>query len=302
MKFILSADWHLRATRPRCRVDEDWHETQRKAVEQVKNIAFEKESDVVIVGDIFNSNTDTSFQCIQIIQDFAKKLKEKHLSCYIIAGNHDLLYHSSGNIEKSAIGILFNSENIFPIKECFEKHYFNSNEKINYSASNFDESDNMFAEIVFKHILCFPDVKSLPPNLDALTAKDLLEEFPNAEWIFTGDNHHNFSYEKNGRHVVNPGCLLRQASDFKDYQCGVYYIDTDSDIVEFVPIIDDERFIDDTYILKQEEREERIEKFVDKLKDTKNISLDFLDNVGKAMQENNFSDDMVNMIEELLEV
>lgn len=302
MEFIVTADWHLRASRPRCRIDEDWYKTQKKAVNQIKKIACEKNCNVAIVGDIFNSNTDTSFQTIQIIQDFAKELAENNLSCYILAGNHDLLYHSSENIEKSAVGILFNSENIYPIKDYFENPGSLGYAKVSYSASNFDEEDNKDAEIVFKHVLCFPDAKSLPPNVDALTAKDLLSEFPNAKYIFTGDYHKNFHYEKNGRHVVNPGCLLRQASDFKDYQCGCYFVNTDKSLVEFIPIIDKEQFVDDSYILEQDEREQRIEKFVSKLKDTKNISLDFIDNVRNAIISNNLNENIKNTIEELMEV
>lgn len=291
-KFICTADWHIRATRPRCRIDEDWMQTQRKALQQLVKIAKEKEAPVFVVGDLFNSNSDTTFECIQMVQQTADQLGE----LYVLAGNHDLPYHSSENIEKSAIGVLLNSQNIFSIKNYMEQLLYN------FSAGNFDEEDNKVAEIVFKHVLCFPDVKSLPPNVDALTAKDLLSEFKNAQWIFTGDYHHNFHYEKNGRHVINPGCLLRQASDFKDYECGVYYVDTENEIVEFIPIIDNEQFVDDSYILKQEEREERIEKFVDKLKDTKNVSLDFIDNVHKAIAANKLSEEMINMLEELLEV
>lgn len=290
MRLIATSDWHIRATRPRCRIDEDWMQTQKKALQQLVKIAKEKEAPVFVVGDLFNSNSDTTFECIQMVQQTADQLGE----LYVLAGNHDLPYHSSENIEKSAIGVLLNSQNIFSIKEHFRRH--------NVSAANFDEEDNKAAEIVFKHVLCFPDVKSLPPNVDALTAKDLLSEFKNAQWIFTGDYHHNFHYEKNGRHVINPGCLLRQASDFKDYECGVYYVDTENEIVEFIPIIDNEQFVDDSYILKQEEREERIEKFVDKLKDTKNVSLDFIDNVHKAIAANKLSEEMINMLEELLEV
>lgn len=294
MKLIITADWHLRASRPRCRVDEDWYATQRKAVRQVLNIAVAKKCSVAIVGDIFNSNADTSFQCIQIVQDFAQELKKNNLSCYILAGNHDLPYHSSENIEKSAVGILFNSDNIFPIQYLDE-----SGKQV--SASNFDgEVKNV--RYVFRHILCFPDVKSLPPNVDAITAKELLAETPKAEWVFTGDYHHNFHYEKNGRNVVNPGCLLRQASDMKDYACGVYYVDTDEAVAQFIPIIDNEQFVDDSYILKQEERTERIESFVEKLRNTKNVSLDFVDNVRKAIAGNKLSDEMVLMLEELLEV
>lgn len=294
MKLIITADWHLRATRPRCRIDEDWYATQRNAVKQVKNIALEKKCSVAIVGDIFNSNADTSFQCIQIIQDFAKELKDNNLSLYILAGNHDLPYHSSENIEKSAVGILFNSDNIFPIQDLDK-----TGKEI--SAGNFDEEVKN-VKYVFRHILCFPDLKSLPPNVNAITAKELLVETPKAEWVFTGDYHHNFHYAKNGKNVVNPGCLIRQASDMKDYQCGVYFVDTEKDVAQFIPIIDKEQFVDDSYILKQEEREQRIESFVDKLKDTKNISLDFIDNVQKAITANKLSPEMINMLEELLEV
>ena len=294
MKLIVTADWHLRGTRPRCRVDENWIETQKKAVEQVAKIAVEKNCSVAIVGDIFNSNSDTSFQCIQIVQDIARELEKNNLSLFILAGNHDLPYHSSENIDKSAVGVLFNSANIFSIQNLDKS-------KQEISAGNFDEEVKN-VKYVFRHILCFPDAKSLPPNVDAITAKELLSETPNAEWVFTGDYHHNFHYEKNGRHVVNPGCLLRQASDMKDYKCGVYFVDTEKNIVDFIPIIDSEQFVDDSYILKQEEREERIGSFVEKLKDTKNVSLDFVDNVKKALQNNTFEQDMADMIFELLEV
>lgn len=297
MRGIITADWHIRATRPRCRTDNDWMGTQRKALNQIVEVAKEKKCNVYCDGDIYHSNHDTSFECISMVQKFSDDLHSLNLSLGLLAGNHDLLYHSSANISKSAIGILLESYNISTIVNVIDDEKQND-----ISASNFDESDNLNAKFVFKHILCFPDVKSMPPNVDAITAKELLDEFPNAEWIFTGDYHHNFHYEKNGRHVVNPGCLLRQASDFKDYQCGVYYVDTEKNIVEFIPIMDSGEFVDDSYILKQEERENRIESFVDKLKNTKNISLDFVDNVHKAIIANKLDENMVRIIEELLEV
>lgn len=291
-KMIITADWHIRATMPRCRIDTDWINTQRKALNQIVKISEKKKAPVFVVGDLFHTNSDTSFECIWLVQQTAQNLN----NLFVLAGNHDLPYHSSENIYKSAIGVLLKSQYVKPIKNYFVK------EDIDVSAANFDEQDNKNAEVVFKHVLVFPDLKSLPPTVDALVAKDLLSEFPKAKWIFTGDYHHNFHYEKNGRHVINPGCLLRQASDMKDYKCGVYFVDTDEEIVEFIPIIDNEQFVDDSYILKEGERTERIESFVNKLKDTKNISLDFKDNVFRAMQQNEFSDDMKNMIEELMEV
>lgn len=297
MRGIITADWHLRATRPRCRIDDDWIGTQRNALNQIAELASKHDCNVYCVGDVFHSNSDTSFECIQMVQDFSNKLCSFGRTLGILAGNHDLPYHSSGNLSRSAVGVLLQSYNIGYILDSI-----NDTEQLLVSASNFDEDDDMSALYVFKHILVFPDLNSIPPNLDAVTAKELLAGFPNAHWIFTGDYHHNFHYEKRGRHVVNPGCLLRQASDMKDYQCGVYFVDTDRMICEFLPIIDREELIDDSYILKENERNERIEAFVDKLRKTKSVSLDFLDNVQKELTVNELESDLKNVILDLVGV
>ena len=291
LKGIITSDWHLRSQLPRCRKDENWIETQKNAIEQIYKYAKKYNCNVFIVGDIFHSHSETTVEVIQIVQNLAKKLKKLGLKLYLLAGNHDLLYHSSENIEKSAVGILLKSDNIFPISSYSE----------DVSAGNFDEETEN-KEIIFKHVLVFPDVKSLPPNVDAITAKELLSEYSNAEWIFTGDMHKNFHYEKNGRHVVNPGCLIREVSDMKDYKNGCYFVDTESEIVERLEIKDDEEFVDDSYILKEKEKTDRIEKFANKLKETKDISLDFISNVESAVKQNKLSAELVDTIEELLEV
>jgi crotonobetainyl-CoA:carnitine CoA-transferase CaiB-like acyl-CoA transferase len=87
----------------------------------------------------------------------------------------------------------------------------------------------------------------------------------------------------------------------KDYSCGVYFVDTEDNFAEFIPIIDNEGIIDDSYITKENEREKRIEDFVDKLKNTKSVSLDFLANVENALKQNVLSDDLKKTVEELLE-
>lgn len=291
MRMIITADWHLRANLPRCRKDEDWNATQEKALEQIRVFANEKRCPVFVVGDIFHSLAETNFYCIQMVQKMARRTRE---GLYILAGNHDLPYHSTENIDKSAVGILMRSNKIKKIKD-----YFIENEIEDFSAGNFDE-ETEDAEIIFKHVLCFPDLKSLPPNVDAMTAKDLLEEYPKAKWIFTGDYHQNFHYEKNGRHVINSGCLLRQAVDLKDYQTGFYFVDTDENIVEFNPIIDEEEFIDDTYILREKEKEQRIEALANKIGEVETVSLDYSENVKSAILTSGLSEELIETIEELM--
>lgn len=297
MRGIITADWHIRAIRPRCRTDEDWILSQKLALKQIEDISHKFDCNVYCVGDLFHSNSTTSFECIKMVQDFSNRLCSFGKTLGILAGNHDLPYHSSGNLDKSAIGILLESYNVNHILDSVQDE-----SQSDVSASNFDEEDDREARLVFKHILVFPDVKSIPEGCEGITAKELLNEFPKAEWIFTGDNHHNFHYEKNGRHVVNPGCLMRQVSDMKEYQCGVYYVDTDKNICEFIPIIDNVGFVDDSYILQENERNERIESFVEKLRKTKSVSLDFVSNVENELRRNDFDSELSDVILELLGV
>ncbi len=287
MKGIITADWHLREDKPRCRKDEDWIETQQKALDNIARYAIEKNCNVYVAGDIFH--TPSEFKMVRLVQIFAEKLNEHNLSMYYICGNHDNYYHSMEYNDRSAIGLLKGSTNIFYTDTL-----------TNISAPNFGEPVNENMPIVFEHILTFPNKESLPPNVNAITAEELLEKHKRAEWIFTGDYHHNFHFEKNGRHVVNSGCLLRQVADMKDYDCGCYYVDTDNDIVEWLSIGDNESLVDDSYLIKKDERDERTVDFVNKLKETKNISLDFVGNVEKAIQDNDISIELKETIISLL--
>lgn len=284
MRMIITADWHIRNTKPRCRVDEDWIKTQQKALNQIAQICDDRKLPLMVVGDIFNSNSDTSFECINMVQ----KLADRIGGIYILAGNHDLPYHSSENIDKSAIGVLLQSENVFKIEDYSDE----------FSAPNFDEKRNPMP-YMFIHTLTIPS-KDKPDFIECETPESLLEKYPTAKWIFTGDYHKNFVYEQDGRYVINPGCLIRQVSDMKNYQCVVYFIDTEKEIIESIPIIDNEELVNDEYIIRENEREERIESFVNKLKDVESVSLDFIDNVEKALLVNKIDEKLKDCIKELI--
>ena len=293
MRFILTADWHLRATPPRCRIDKDWIETQRKALEQVYKYALGYKCSVFVVGDIFHSNSDVSFQCIQMVQDLADKLDKIEQGLFILCGNHDLLYHSSQNIDKSAVGILLKSNNIYKISD-FNYHHV--------SAPNFDEKAED-KEFLFIHKLVFPSLEAMPPNVSGgITAEELLTIYPYSDWIFTGDYHKAFHYNSsNMRHVVNPGCLICQATDFKDYTPCVYFINTDERIVKRLDIDDNKEYIDDSYILKQDEREKRLDDFISKVNGTKTMTLDFVENVENELSTGNYSKEFINEVRGLVE-
>jgi exonuclease SbcD len=289
MKLLITGDLHLRADKPRCRLDEDWEITQTSALREIVKYANANDTDLCIVGDVFHTPVVPPWVTIMFLR-YILKVK-KHV--YIMAGNHDLPYHSWKNVNNSTFGIIWSILSVGKIRAMSDLG----------TAANFGEDleigDGGNPNLLFLHTLVFPSAKDMPPNTDAKTAPELLAEYPGYEWIFTGDYHQGFHYEKNGRHVVNPGCILRQAADLKDYQPGVLFVDTDEAICERLIIHDTEEMVTDVYLKSDKERKDRIEAFVESVRVSGPVSLDFKTNLQKGMKE--LEPDVVDMIETLLE-
>ena len=299
--FIVTADWHLRSQRPRCRLDDDWISTQKKALDQILRYANEFDASVICIGDIFHSTNETTNEIINMVQEFAIELQVIGGQFYILAGNHDLPQHNLDNINRSAFQILLNSRNISEIIQL--DHTVDMGE---ISAANFGDKDDENAEIIFKHVLCFPENAKLPPSDKIVKPSELFEQFTNAKYIFTGDYHRQFVYENKKKKIqmlVNPGCLLRQAADMIDYEPSVIFVTFLDGELKFksLPIKDDEKMITDEYIETMQERNSRIDAFIERIKDNKSITFDFLENVHNLLKDNEIKDDVKNIIFELLE-
>jgi len=298
---IITADWHLRSQKPRCRLDDNWIATQQNALDQIIEYARKRNADVIVVGDIFHSTNETTNEVIGMVQGFAQVLRDFDRSLYILAGNHDLPQHNLDNIHRAAIGLLHKSRNIYRIQ-----NYPGPQEKNYISAANFGAEDNTNARFVFKHILCFPENEKIPPGAQVVTPSQLFEQFPKADCIFTGDYHRHFVAKNGGQKLFNPGCILRQTADMLDYQPSViHFAHNTSESVcyetERLYIVDNDALVTNEYLEREEERVERIEAFIEKVKANGEITFDFLENVKNRLNENKFDDGIKRAILELLE-
>jgi DNA repair exonuclease SbcCD nuclease subunit len=291
-KFVLCADLHIRNDRPRCRIDENWEETQRLMIQEIVSIANNKKCPLVITGDLFDSPNIPARFIVMLIEEFSKI----NTKVYFLAGNHELPYHSIDNVENSSIGIL---------SELSKEHM-----KIYEGMSDFGEWQHFNSKIMgkktgllFIHRLVFESIKTIPPSVSAITASDLLKEYPDSNWIFLGDNHQFFHYNKNGKHVLNPGCTIRQKSDEQEYQPSVCYVDIEKETVERILLNDNITMVNDSYLVEENERENRIEAFVEGIKKNGRISLDFMENLNTAITKNKKTMDQytIDMIYELCE-
>lgn len=278
MKILVTADFHLRKDKPRCRLDEDWIDTQKKVVEFIFETALKNDTDVWIIGDVFETSTVPPV-IENIIPNILKKKKYNNTNCFILSGNHDLLYHNPKNINKSSIGVLLNSKGVYPLVQS--------------------EVDSIICE----HILVWPSKEVKPGPAGGLLPDDIFKKYPKASYIFVGDYHQAFTVKnKKGQCIINPGCITRQAADFKDYQPQIYIVDTDTNEIteHFLP--DDQLVVTDDYLRRDEDRNDRIDSFVELISGKKkNISLDFQANL-KAKYRDLVSEDREEVEDILQEV
>lgn len=291
-EFLTVSDLHLRFSAPRCRLDEDWMETQRKSLQFIAETANDLDVSIFIPGDIFNSAV-ASYQVVNLFIDFCKSVKNV---VYILAGNHDLLEHSMENLDKSSIGILLNITELTEKLKTFE-------EVSNVSYANFgEEIHNPGREILLLHKLVFKDKNSIPYGVEAFTAQEVLDEYPWAKIIITGDGHSSFVYiADDGRALINPGHMNVQKTNELDLPM-MYYVSIDKNKVRSIKLPENFDMITDDYIKEKEERKEKISAFVELFKKKGKISLSFEDNIeeGILLNKETLGDKVISMIHFLL--
>lgn len=283
MTGIITADWHLRKDVPQSRpeTEEGWINLQFSIVKRIQDHAINTGLDIYQNGDLYHRSQPYQ----GIIGNLIAAFTGFPLGFYRLAGNHDLPYHNWDNVLNSG----------WYASPGFDMTI------VQNGAFHFEqESHKTKNKIVFTHQLTFPDEKSRPYMAGGKTAEDLLEEFPNAKWIFTGDYHKAFHYEKRGRHVVNPGCLTRQSATEEDYDCGFYVVDTEKNKVEFVSIGDTVP-LNTMHLKKSKERETRIDAFMEIVESKGKVSLSYRDNLEKKLENKKITKGIRTIITEIKE-
>lgn len=276
MKFIATADLHIRDDKPLSRGEDkiEWRAVQGKALRWLFNLARQEGATVLGSGDIFDVprvSPESVNMLLTILRDYPD------VKFFAIAGNHDLPWHSWDQVDRSSFGNLWYSGLLTdPLK-------------LPITFAHFGETDyfpsTQFAPIRMHHELVFASKIDMPPMVNARTAEEIAVAFPHNKWILLGDMHHAFHWQKDGQHVINPGCLIRQTADLIDYSPGVYLFDSEEDWVERIPFEDGAVF-NTIYLQKEQEKMERVSAFVEALSASSQVSLSFEDNVERAILEN----------------
>jgi DNA repair exonuclease SbcCD nuclease subunit len=283
--LIITSDLHLRASVPRCRTEteEEWYNVQEEALAFLYSFG----DPVLIAGDIFH-HYNPGNKILDLFLSFALKHET-----YIMMGNHDA---RNGVLDPdSGYGVL--TRIIDGGGTCLH-HMWDHSACIPYGESEIRKGV-IINEILSLHTLTFPSANSGPPGTKFVTARSLLDQYPDYGLIVTGDNHSHFLFEKGDRKVLNPGCLTKQSVIYKDKTLQCFRILISGELVE-LDLPDKGELVDDSYIVTEHEREDRYNKLVETLKIDGEMTFDFKDNVYSVLKDNHLGNETVDVIKELL--
>lgn len=224
--FLITADLHLRDTRPTCRTD-DFDKAQWDKMDYIAEVIRTKDLYWLDCGDLFH-NAKPSYSLLSHLL-YWFKTRRVHIDAAIV-GNHDLPAHNLHQLDNSGWGVILQAGYIkrwlhdgifetFLIKDDYHMDIIG----VNYS-ENLDDfkwpNDTNDAALLY-HDMVFKSEKSRIADIPGLTAVQLYGKVP-FYTIFSGHNHQSFDWDPNKgvqvdyyckKGVFNVGSMTRQSAD-----------------------------------------------------------------------------------------
>ncbi len=282
---ILTSDWHLRETKPRCRID-NFFANQWKKVEFVFSIQQKYSVPVLHAGDLFHHWKPSPYLLTMSINLLP-------IDFYTVYGQHDMPNKNADLAYKSGVKTLNDAGVITALNN-------------GSWGSKPTRMDKDFEEEVFNSIMILHqpvwDGKNVPwPGCDWMTAKEVLDEFNDYKLVLTGDHHKPFVYKRKNQILVNPGPLTRQSAD-ENFVPRVYLYYAETNEVEPVYLPYDDEAVTREYIEQEEKRDKQMEAFVSRLNNEWDITISFEENVERFFSKNKVRKSVKEIINKAMEI
>lgn len=294
MKFIFTADLHIRSTTPRCRTD--WFEASMwEKVKFLSELSEKHKAPIIVAGDIFHEWKSSPW----LINKCLKKLPKM----YVIAGNHDLPNHSLKQVKKSALITLIISKRL--VKLDYEKPKKFKNILVygfHYGMEpvNTDREPGKI-KIAVIHRLVTSTKDQIWRNTSADEAPSLVKNLTGYDIIITGDNHKTFTCRHNNTLLINPGSFTRQTSAQMEHEPCVFLHNTKTGKTKKIILPHDKEAVSEKHLEVSRQRDERMAKFINKLDDSYEIGLSYINNVESYFEHHKESKRVKTMVWESIE-
>jgi DNA repair exonuclease SbcCD nuclease subunit len=272
---------------PICRNPETFETEQWEKLQFVKDLQAKHNCPVIHSGDLFNHWKPSPYLLSKAMEYLPNKF-------YTIYGNHDLPQHSLELVEKCGINVLATAGKLTVLKGT---HWGTEPTKYSWIKHILKHEDK---SVLIWHTMTYTG--QLPwPGCESPIAGKLLRKYPKYDLILTGHNHKPFWTKHEGRLLLNPGSLMRQAADQIDYKPAVWLWYAETNTVKPVYLPTNKEAVTTDHLQEKKERDGRINAFVKKLNTDFKSKLSFEDNVDKLLTKNKIKKSVKSIVYESLE-
>ncbi len=292
MNWIFTSDWHLRGDVPRCRkqTKAEWWAFQLQRVNEVVQIANEKDAALVVVGDIFHHWNLPEYLLNGLIEALM------HLNHYalVMRGNHDMK-HRDTSVEHTAFGTLTAfSRSMGKIRLAESEMAV-----LPYGKEGYEwiKSRDKQGPLLI-HQLCFPTDKDIPAMVEGATSADRLMREYDYDLIICGDGHNPF----HRGYVINCGSLFQQSVK-EVHEPSVWFAPKDCSHFERIFLRKDlTEIVEDSYAEVVAQRDARFDAFVEIVGSMESSSLSWEDALRSATKKVDPVKEVVLLLEDIIEV
>jgi len=215
--IVCCADLHLQINRPQFRVD-DYFTTECAKLKQIVSIANRNQAALIIAGDIF----DHVRVGHKVVNTVIRALKNVRKGVFVVAGQHDMSYHSQDLISSPLQTILFdNNIHLLSSTPTMLGMYKVYGASFGQEVPVANNSKNIL--VIHKSITDGEPPFFLP---DAVSAKTALSQYKNYKFIVSGDYHESFILRYKERLLINCGPMMRKNVTQKNFRPSVWVLNT----------------------------------------------------------------------------
>ncbi len=246
MKIIVVGDPHFwdRDISSRC---DNYQDTSINKLKQVVEYQKRYQVDCVIfLGDFFHAPLTSK----EYLNELVLELKKFQCPLYTLVGNHrgDQSYKDWRSFEKKDLGTLvftgvlnillaYESSNGSIVgMSAYETLY-----DVLFEMNRYTETTKPIKNEAIHILACHHFIKGSGSSFEddlILDVSEVKQTFPNLKYILAGHDHAKYDTKIiDGVKIIRPGSLMRTSSaGDQDRNICVAYLDTDMDIVEYLPI------------------------------------------------------------------
>lgn len=265
---ILSADWHLREASPSCRTD-NFQQAQRRKLLYLKKLQKLHDCPIYVAGDVFDKwNPSLAF-----LSELVDCMPFIHTIC----GNHDLPQHSILLRHKSALHLLEKTGHLSILSTG-----------VHWNHVPTPDTGVMIGgrRMLIWHTMTYQGKKPYPGCTDPPSI-GILKKYKDYDIILTGHNHQTFTVSDKNRLLLNPGCITRQESDMADFLPAVYFYHAKDNTITRHQLPHTGGVVSKSEKVQEvEERNDRIDAFVSKLRSDFDTDINFEVNLERHFSKN----------------